>query len=81
MRHKDNGAPMVTQDVFQHLLLSLCIQSTRSLIQQHDTTWTKQGTGNGNTLSLTLAESPTLFREIGIKTICKFFYEIGTSHS
>ena len=80
MRHKDNGAPMVTQDVFQHLLFSLCIQSTRRLIQQHDVTWTKQGTGNGNTLSLTLTEPPTLFREKGIKTIRKLLYKIGTSH-
>ena len=61
MCHEDNGATMVAENVFQHLLLRLHIKRTCSLIQQHDATRAEQGTRNSDTLGLTFAESPTLF--------------------
>ena len=80
MCHEDNGATMVAENVFQHLLLRLHIKRTCSLIQQHDTTWTEQGTRNSDALGLSLTKSPTLLGETGIKSIRQFGYKISTSH-
>ena len=61
MCDKNDRTMVVAKYILQHLTLRIGIKGTGSLIQKHDTSWAKQGTSNSDALSLSLAQSPTLF--------------------
>ena len=61
MCHKDDCALMVLQEIIQYLAFCFGIEGAGGFVEQHDTSWTKQRTGNRYTLSLTFTQAPTLF--------------------
>ena len=56
---EDDGLVMLREYVLKQIALGVWVEGTGGLVEQHDGTVAQQGTGNGNTLGLALAESPT----------------------
>ena len=66
MRDEDDGLVVGRQDILEELAFRLWIQGTRSLIKEHDATVAEKAASYGDTLGLSLAQSPTLFATDGI---------------
>ena len=58
---KDDCTLTILKDVFQNFSLRIRIKGAGSLVKQHDTSWTKQGTSNSDALSLSLTQTASLF--------------------
>ena len=54
------------------------VEGGADFVEQEDAARTQQATGNGDTLSLTLAESAAALTQFGIKTMRQVEHEIGT---
>jgi hypothetical protein len=78
MSDENHCLVVMTEYVLKQLALGFRVEGTRCLIEKHDGTVAQQGSGNGNALGLTFAESPTLLRTDGIETLWQFVDEIGT---
>ena len=75
---EDDRALLVLQEVREQLALGIGIEGTGSFVEQKNAAGTKQGTGNGNALGLSLGQTATMFGETGVKTVGQLVDEVGT---
>ena len=60
MGDKDDGFPLVAQDIVEQLPLRFGIERTGGLIEQDNAAWPQQCTGYGDALCLSLAQARAL---------------------
>lgn len=53
-------ATMALQDILKYAKLGLGVEGAGSFVEQHDASWSQKGTGDGDALRLTLAQSASV---------------------